>query len=103
MSEQHHKFVLPDPPETIRTLTKEEFGAKLRELGVSQSWLGAWIGCGRFLVNRWHRGANPVPRWLTFLIYLLERERANLEVERPGDPLALAKELPAPRPASADG
>lgn len=67
----------------------------LQDLGVSQAWFGTWLGSDRHKINRWCRGASPVPRWMGFLLYLLGRERDRLAKGRPD--FSLEEALPPPR------
>ena len=87
-------------PATIERLTGLGLKAKLTELMVTQQWFGAWLGTDRHQISRWVRRKDKfVPFWLSFVILLLEKERARLPEAFLGIEMPLVAAWPAPERA----
>jgi hypothetical protein len=82
------------PPSLVR-LDPEDFRMALVEIDVTQAWLGAWLGTDRHQINRWTR--NPVPWWMSFVVYLLQHEYATLEPVWKKLPRPLEAKFPPPQ------
>ena len=97
------KPVLPnwrnlEPPVGLHRMNAEELRNALDALGISQTWLAAWLGTDRHQMSRWCRekSGHPVPWWMTFVIYLLQTERAELGYLGKLEADALETALPMP-------